>query len=304
MVEKFDFLHLKQTEHGKTDISDFETVFTPILWGSFLTGENLEPYFQEKKGSKLAQKILRPPYRLLKRKFSGRLAVRLKNHFKKLRLVNQVKGKTKSLNISQDLRKQTIFDLVKNSKGINIPSFNKERSKETSIHGKIEGKVSDSDFQEGVKNCFEKTKKELMENLDRDLIMAWFGIADWMGHVYRGDMEKMKETYKKLDDFAGKVKKEFDGLVLTVSDHGMKRLGDYGDHTDMNYGYYSSNKKLGLKNPKITDFYEIIRDVLSDNFEPEKYSHEELEERESEEEFEGNEEEEIKKRMEELGYFK
>ncbi len=303
LIEKFDFPNLEQKEYGKVDISDFYTVFTPILWGSFLTGENLEPYFREEEGSGFLKKIFRSPYKFLKKNVSGKIAVSTKHHLGKLGLVDRVKGTVKSQNVSKDLKKKTIFDNVGDSIGINIPSFSKKRSKETSMKEMIEDKISDSEFQEGVWNCFKKTKKELLQNLDKDLVMAWFGPADWMGHVYRGNMEVMKETYSVLNDLAGTVKNRFDGLVLIVSDHGMKRLGNYGDHTDMNYGFYSSSVELGLKNPKMTDFYDIIKEILSGDFDSEKYAHGELEEQDEEEDFQGDEEEEIKKRLKDLGYF-
>lgn len=303
LVEKFDFPNLKQAEYGKNDISDFETIFTPILWGSFLTGENLEPYFREEEGSKFLQKVVQSPYRFLKKNFSGKMAVSIKDYLGKLGLVDRVKGEVKSQNVTMDLNRKTIFDFADDSMGINIPSFNKKRSKETSMKDRIEGKISDSEFQEGVWSCFEKTEEELLENLDKDLIMAWFGPADWIGHVYRGNIEVMEETYSVLNRLAGTVKDRFDGLVLIVSDHGMKRLGDYGDHTDMNYGFYSSSIEMGLENPKITDFYEIIKEVLSGDLDSKKYAHEELKEQKSEEEFQGDEEEELKKRLKDLGYF-
>ncbi|MFW5912288.1 MAG: alkaline phosphatase family protein [Candidatus Hadarchaeota archaeon] len=303
LVEKFDLPNLKQDEYGKIDISDFETVYTPILWGSFLTGENLEPHFREDEGSKLLQKFFHSPYKFIKKNVSGKIAVSLKRHLKNLGVVGKVEGNVSSKNVAKDLEKETILDLVEKSKAINVPSLNRNRSKESSMKDRIEGKTSDSEYQKSVWACFEDTKRKLLENLDRELVMAWFGLADWMGHVYRGDMDEMRKTYEALDDFAGEVKRRFDGLVLIVADHGMNQLGSYGDHTDMNYGYYSSSIELGLKHPKMTEFYDIIEGIITGNFDPRKYSHEELGESEDEEDFEGDEEEEIKKRLEELGYF-
>ena len=60
--------------------------------------------------------------------------------------------------------------------------------------------------------------------------------------------------YMKFNEFVGKLKEKLsdDTLVFIISDHGQKN----GLHT--NYGFYSSNIKLGVKNPKISDFKEIL----------------------------------------------
>ena len=56
-----------------------------------------------------------------------------------------------------------------------------------------------------------------------------------------------------------------ESFVLVVSDHGMERLGKtyFGKHS--NYAFYSINMKIGLNNPKITDFYLLIKNVLEGN---------------------------------------
>ncbi len=41
-VQRFNCSHLLQKEYGKTDLSDFKQARTVVLWGSFLTGKNLE----------------------------------------------------------------------------------------------------------------------------------------------------------------------------------------------------------------------------------------------------------------------
>ena len=53
-----------------------------------------------------------------------------------------------------------------------------------------------------------------------------------------------------FDALANKLKKtlEDDVFFLIISDHGMKPLGRFGDHSA--YGFWSSNIKLGLKTLK------------------------------------------------------
>jgi hypothetical protein len=69
----------------------------------------------------------------------------------------------------------------------------------------------------------------------------------------------MREVYMELDEIAKKVQKIND-WILIISDHGMKAIGRYGDHTKC--GFYSSNKKLNLKNPKITGFFYVIKNLV------------------------------------------
>ena len=61
----------------------------------------------------------------------------------------------------------------------------------------------------------------------------------------------MKMIYKDLDEIAGAIKQNF----IVLSDHGMKAIGQFGDHSE--YGFWSTSFK-DLNNPKITDFSKII----------------------------------------------
>lgn len=306
LVDKFNLPNLKQNERGKTNISEFDKIATPILWGSFLTGQNLEPEFTKEKSSNVLQKILVPPYHFLKKNISASRANSAKEFSKKIGLFQKTGGSIHRWNVDKDLGKKTIFDLVDDSIGINIPSYNRSEwptiSPQFTMKEMVEGEVPYSDYWDDVWNCFEKTKAELLNNLDKDLVMAWFKAADSVGHFWRTNTDKMEEAYVTLNDFTAKIKERFDGWILIIADHGMKPLGRFGDHTNLNYGYYSSSHKLGLNNPRLTDFYEIIHDKLYGEFNPEKYSGERISEA-GEEEFEGNEEEEIKKRLRGLGYF-
>jgi hypothetical protein len=67
----------------------------------------------------------------------------------------------------------------------------------------------------------------------------------------------MKMIYKDLDEIAGSIERPY----IVLSDHGMERLGMFGDHS--NYGFWSTDL-TDLGNPKITDFAGIIENrVLS-----------------------------------------
>ncbi len=57
---------------------------------------------------------------------------------------------------------------------------------------------------------------------------------------------------------AGEIK-DTDDQVLIISDHGMKPVGRYGDHS--RNGFYSFSQEVGMNTPKITNFYNPIRRI-------------------------------------------
>lgn len=300
LVEKFGLPNLKQKEYSKTDISEFEKTITPILWGSFITGKNMEPDWDEREDSDFLKRVLRDPFHFVQRNISPKLSNFLRRFAERMGVLKSARERTFRYNYLRDRDEKTIFDYAEDSIAINIPSYNKQRNPKFGTKDKIEGKISDEEYWDDIWECFDKTKRDLLDNLDKDLVMAWFWAPDRAGHVWRPDIEKMRKTYQILDEFAGEVRENFDGQVFVIADHGMETLGKFGDHS--NYGYYSSNRELGLKNPKITDFYNIIEDVIQGEFDPQKYEKGQIEER-GKEEFKGNDEKEIKKRLKDLGYF-
>ncbi|MDF1534859.1 MAG: hypothetical protein P1P69_10230, partial [Methanosarcinaceae archaeon] len=102
-----------------------------------------------------------------------------------------------------------------------------------------------------------RVKYEFCEALNEnyDFLLGYFSIADVIGHLNFGNKIMMKMIYKDLDEIAGTIKDDF----IVLSDHGMEQLGIYGDHSK--YGFWSTGfKELG--NPRITDFVEIIRNMV------------------------------------------
>lgn len=102
-----------------------------------------------------------------------------------------------------------------------------------------------------------ENKKEFFSFLDKfELVMGYFNLADAIGHLSFGVPKKMREVYDELEEMAKEVKNS-DEFILVISDHGMKAIGRYGDHTKN--GFYSANQRLALNFPRITDFYYILR---------------------------------------------
>jgi len=218
MVEKFNCKNLMQLEYGETDISEFKLERTVILWASFLTGKNME---------------------------------------KKIPVKGQWDFKVKG--------EQTFFNFFNSFKTIDVPAFSlkqkNHKSERELLAGYFKKKNTIGDYDKIVWKNHKKNKKELFEILKNninDIVMVYFDLADAIGHLSFGDTEKMEKVYNELDEITKKVKHLTDDkeTVLIVSDHGMKAVGRFGDHSK--YGFYSCNQKLNLNEPKITDFYEII----------------------------------------------
>ncbi len=229
LVEKFNYKNLKQEKYGKTDISEFSQPRTMVLWSSFMTGENKE------------NEIL-------------------------------ALGDKKMWNYQIDI-KDTFFSKFKNPKVIDLPGFSydlDEHKKERELlKAFFEAKTQEEkekikkeynqrslEHHKKIKNEFEKAIKG-----EHDFVLGYFSAIDVIGHLNFGNKILMKMLYKDMDELAKKVR-TLGYPVLILSDHGMKAIGNFGDHSE--YGFWSVNFETNLKNPKITDFKNLILDVMKE----------------------------------------
>jgi hypothetical protein len=158
---------------------------------------------------------------------------------------------------------ETFFQHFQNYKALDVPAFSlKEKNhaeERRLLKAYFDEKATVEEYDAVVWKDHEENKKDFFSCLGKhDLFMAYFDLADAIGHLSFGIEEKMKEAYNDLENLAREVTASNDE-VLVVSDHGMKAVGRYGDHS--RNGFYSFNRKLGLKLPKITDFYNIVKGV-------------------------------------------
>ncbi len=156
---------------------------------------------------------------------------------------------------------QTFLKFFKTYKTLDVPAFSYKQQNHAEerrlLKGYFEDKAAIQEYDAVAWRNHEENKKEFFGALGKfDLVMGYFSLADSIGHLSFGITEKMAKVYHELDKLAEKVK-DADNFVLLISDHGMKAVGRYGDHS--RNGFYSSNHKLGLNIPKITSFYNLIR---------------------------------------------
>ena len=163
---------------------------------------------------------------------------------------------------------ETFLKFFKTYKTIDVPAFSYKQQNHAEerklLKGYFEDKATIEGYDAVVWRNHEENKKEFFECLGKfDLVMGYFNLADFIGHLSFGITRKMARVYHELDKMAEQVK-DSDDLVLVVSDHGMKAVGRYGDHS--RNGFYSFNRKLGLQLPKVTSFYDLIRRITENEY--------------------------------------
>ena len=163
---------------------------------------------------------------------------------------------------------ETFLKFFKTYKTIDVPAFSYKQQNHAEerklLKGYFEDKATIEECDTVVWRNHKENKKEFFECLGKfNLIMGYFDLADFIGHLNFGITEKMARVYHELDKIAEQVK-DSDDFILVISDHGMKAVGRYGDHS--RNGFYSFNHKLGLQLPKVTSFYDLIRRITENEY--------------------------------------
>lgn len=158
---------------------------------------------------------------------------------------------------------QTFLKFFKTYETIDVPAFSLKQQNHAEerklLKDYFEDKASVEEYDVAIWRNHEENKKDFFKAVGRfDLVMGYFNLADTIGHLSFGITDKMAEVYYELDKMAEEIKNS-DDSILVISDHGMKPVGRYGDHS--RNGFYSFNRKLGLNMPKITGFYNLIRRI-------------------------------------------
>jgi hypothetical protein len=222
LVERFNCSHLLQMYHGKTNIAEFSEPRTMVLWTSFMTGMNAE---------------------------SRVMAL----------------GDREMWNLSLDIG-ETFFKSYRNPAVIDLPGFSYDLEQHARERGLLRQYFETENLEEKdrireeynrlafqhhrrIKAAFGKALAE-----GHDFVLGYFSIADVLGHLNFGNTVLMNMIYQDLDEIAGGVKE----TMIVLSDHGMVRMGIFGDHSG--YGFWSTRDR-DLGTPKITDFCNILAEM-------------------------------------------
>ncbi len=221
-VKEFECKNLMQLHYGKTDISEFSQPRTMVLWSSFMTGQNKEK--------------------------------------------DVLKDGDKEMWDKKWPIKDTFFSKFKSPVVLDLPGYSYDQEVHAKSRELLKKYFTTEDEEEKNKvrkeynkDAFEhhrKVKDKFLKALDGDheLVLGYFSVADVIGHLNFGNKTMMKMIYKEMDEIAADISKK--GKLIILSDHGMKELGIFGDHSE--YGFWSTNFDIDIKKPKITDFYDLI----------------------------------------------
>lgn len=262
IVEQLKLRNIMQKEYGRVRVpiaGGIDDPSTPIVWTSFITGE--PPSVHGVDMAEFWDSSL-DGFRSFLRRHR-----KLHNLAKKLKLGYRVRG-TVGLEPKFPSRKNikcdTLFDIIKPSIPLGVPVYNKDLHGAYPV-GEVFKAIQDHDFRRDyeakIRQIFKMEVEELFGALEEEwkLLMIHLHITDLLGHIFWGT-ERLAVLYEEMDLLTQRVRERLqdDDLLLIISDHGMGRLG----HTK--YGFYSLNRRLGLRNPEITDFFRIIKTLTEE----------------------------------------
>lgn len=279
LIQKFDLEHIPQKEFGtfdnKTGVNEIKTC---ELFASFITGELSEKHgvrgmrtYPDSINSKIYNNLI-----------DNTVVDALRNNVRGIQtLVNIIKYEILSIHKEEEMweRKhlecETIFDEIKGSRAINIPSYKPGNYWKTGAWSACMRNGFDSQTLLEMWDNLEHTKRkrDLYQDLDnigqRPFLMAHFHRSDKHQHAY-GDKSlgnynerKLKKLYLEMDELAGEIKERasragYDKVVF-MSDHGLPKGFEHNKNC-----FYSSNFELfENQEPHLTDFYEHIIEIVS-----------------------------------------
>ncbi len=223
-VLEFNCKNLMQDFYGKTDISEFSDARTMVLWSSFMTGENKE------------EEIL-------------------------------IDGDKEMWSKKWDLS-DTFFSKFKSPVVLDLPGY----SYDLKVHEKSRKLLKNyfqtddearkiaivAEYNNDALEHHNEVKSKFYIDLygDHDFILAYFSVIDVIGHLRFGQNVLMRLLYANVDEMCANIKKnQPESRIIVLSDHGMKAVGRFGDHSS--YGFWSTNWK-DLGSPRITEIAGLI----------------------------------------------
>lgn len=264
LVEKWKLTHIMQKTYGKLDLSDYDIIVTPPIWGSMLTGkidkEVMDIWIRQAKitgggGGKVKQKWwtkvgnIVPPF----------IDLWIWDHIFAPLLGGNSFEKTANYIIEKNER--NIFQFFKKPWTNGIPGYGKLVSTATDryfLQQVFLGK--DKPFRELVIKYYKEDKEKLfiaLKKQENDLIFWYTMIVDKLGHAYLRKPLTLMKYYLEINELVGKVKNQFrDAYIFIISDHGMELYkGNWGMHSK--HGFFSSNTGELIKKPY--DLYDLLQ---------------------------------------------
>jgi hypothetical protein len=275
LVVEWDLQNLKQQEFGKVIVPITPSVGEPateIVWPCFITGKEpaemgfTSPY------------LYRQPYKWFFDHFYGKKATWtdihpdniLEQKTAKRHMLDKMSSIMTKIGMfyhpsRKDIKAPTLFDNTSlKTMHFHIPVYDKDCFPEYRKHivEVLMKQIPASEYTQTVKQSFQERCNELTtylkENKEWDVVMMYWFCLDAVQHAFFKNKLKIMDFYLLFNTFVGELKSLLppDTVVLIISDHGQHK----GIHSD--HGFYSLNKKLGLKEPHITEFKTLIEKLV------------------------------------------
>lgn len=268
LVERFELENVIQEEFGSIDNNSQMTKrMTSELFASFITGKNHAEHGIEglvKPNSATKKKIVEF-FRARKLKDNVRGYTRFWKALKTFLDYKQVKYS------KNDLKTDTIFEELIDSKALFIPSYNPSLFWMTGADFELlqkDGSYSLDDYNSLLNRDFEFRRRRLFRELESEnppaFLMAHFHKVDTLQHLLSEESSsQLKPFYEEIDKLAGKIielaEPKYDEIIF-MSDHGLPTKSQHNKKA-----FYSSSKPYFKSEPHITDFYHKFIEKLEDN---------------------------------------
>ncbi|MFB6144810.1 MAG: alkaline phosphatase family protein [Candidatus Aenigmatarchaeota archaeon] len=259
LIDEFGLEEIKMQEYGEIDNdTGISKRMTSELFTTFITGKTHEEHgikglSQDESDRDLVSKIPKS------------IRYRLKKSERLMEAAGALLGwENQDIYTRDQIRCDTLFDEISNSKDLNIPVYSENTYMERMFLGFRLGFGSDV-VERDLEAEHDKRKKETMNAISEgyDFLMSHFFYPDTFQHLYEGtdnEKENLREMYEQMDRLAGKIRRNakyagFDTIIF-ISDHGRPTKSAHNTNA-----FYSSNKELYQKNPRMKDFYEDILQI-------------------------------------------
>jgi hypothetical protein len=271
-VVEFDCRNLKQAQFGRLEVDELwkdRDVATQIT-SQFITGKTWRESGVLGRKRYINENTERLEKRFIRTRFQdhpwlGPLEYKTRILREGYYAVSRKHSPRKRNYLKDDLRCETLFDLVPNSKAVYVPSYNPEPSWALD-RNILDPRYYPSLGEEGALDLAEKNfnwrRKRLFDEVDRDyqLLVAQFQILDSLQHLYlvysdEPRMDKIEEIYRRMDAFAAEIKEAFDQYdrVVFLSDNGAATTEP--GRTHHNRPFYSISDACDLDGVNMRDFF-------------------------------------------------
>lgn len=255
-IQRYDCDNIMQEEFGQISLEDMPLTTGP-LWSSFITGLSPDEHGVQKTMNWTDQRVQKFENFMGKLPFTDFWKGIRWTIFRNLDSLNTEVVVAYRENLEVD---STIFDDFEPSVSLNVPGNDINTALSSIIISRALGRdapLPKEVMERDIDAEHLKRKEETFEALKDGgfaFLMSHFHKSDFMQHLYGFSEEKERNLYEEFDELAEKILEytSEDDLVIFCSDHGLE---DGGHRRE---AFYSAKHELGLDNPHITDFRDIL----------------------------------------------